>query len=157
MKIKTLIDEDFSNYKKPALFIAFPSCTFKCEKECGIKCCQNSELVNRKTIEIDDNNIINRYLKNKITQAVVIGGLEPMDDFQDLHSFIYRFREVSNDDIVIYTGYYPNEINEKINKLKEFPNIIIKFGRYIPDEQKIFDNILGVYLASKNQFAIRIS
>ena len=33
MIIKQLIDEDFVNYKVPSMFIAFPRCTFKCEKE----------------------------------------------------------------------------------------------------------------------------
>ena len=36
MKLKGLIDEDFVNYKDPSLFLIFPFCTFKCEKECGI-------------------------------------------------------------------------------------------------------------------------
>ena len=35
--------EDFTNYKKPSMYIAFPSCTFKCEGECGQKICQNSK------------------------------------------------------------------------------------------------------------------
>ena len=30
MKIKGLISEDFVNYKKPAMTIMFPYCTFKC-------------------------------------------------------------------------------------------------------------------------------
>ena len=37
MRIKFLVDEDFVNYKKPSMFIGFPSCTWKCEKECGQK------------------------------------------------------------------------------------------------------------------------
>ena len=40
MRIKFLVDEDFVNYKKPSMFIGFPNCTWKCEKECGQKMCQ---------------------------------------------------------------------------------------------------------------------
>ena len=38
-----------------------------------------------------------------------------------------------------------------------FKNIIIKFGRYIPNQQAHYDDILGVNLASNNQYAIKIS
>ena len=44
MKIKGIIAEDFVNYKKPSMFIGFPTCTWKCEKECGIEMCQNKGL-----------------------------------------------------------------------------------------------------------------
>ena len=37
-------DEDFVNYKKASMFLSFPHCTFKCEKDCGVACCQNSDL-----------------------------------------------------------------------------------------------------------------
>ena len=52
MKIKGLIDEDWVNYKKPSMYIAFPRCSFKCDKECGRQVCQNSALANEKNIEI---------------------------------------------------------------------------------------------------------
>ena len=39
MLIKGIIDEDFLNYKKPSMVIAFPHCSFKCEKELGKKVC----------------------------------------------------------------------------------------------------------------------
>jgi hypothetical protein len=40
--------------------------------------------------------------------------------------------------------------------LKNFDNIIIKYGRYIPGQEKHFDETLGVYLASDNQYAERL-
>lgn len=39
MKIKGIVFEDFLNYKKPSLFIIFPYCSFKCDKDCGLKVC----------------------------------------------------------------------------------------------------------------------
>ena len=41
MILKGLIDEDFVNYKKPAMVLEFPYCSFKCDKECGRQVCQN--------------------------------------------------------------------------------------------------------------------
>lgn len=159
MIIKELRDEDFVNYKKPSMFIAFPSCTFKCERECGKKMCQNSELVKALDINIGVPNLVDRYLSNPITSAIVCGGLEPFDSFEDLWRLIFCLRvKGCNDDIVIYTGYYKDEIPEEhLRRLTCVPNIIIKFGRFIPNQQPHYDSILGVKLASDNQHAERIS
>ena len=156
MKIKNIIEEDFVNYKLPSMFIATTKCNFKCDRECGNQVCQNSELAAAPIFEIDDAKLINRYLNNDITEAVVMGGLEPFDTFDEVYSFIWRFRQMSFDPVVIYTGYYPSEIKEKLQKLYKFNNVIIKFGRYIPDDRPRHDEVLGITLASSNQFAMNI-
>ncbi len=157
MVIKGVTIEDFSNYKKPSMFIAFPKCTWKCDRECGVQVCQNGALAKAPDVDIDVNKIVKKYLDNPITKAVVCGGLEPCDSWSDLLLFIENFREKSQDDIVIYTGYNKEEITDKINILKRFPNVIIKTGRYIPGHEKHYDEVLGVELASPNQRAEVIS
>ena len=157
MVIKGITAEDFSNYKKPSMFIAFPRCDFKCDRECGVQVCQNGALAKAPDIDIDVGIIVKKYLDNPITKAVVVGGLEPFDSWSDLLLFIEKFREKSQDDIVIYTGYYKEEIADKIIILKQYPNIIIKFGRFIPGHEKHYDETLGVMLASSNQYAEVIS
>jgi hypothetical protein len=157
MLIKGIIDEDFINYKKPCMVIEFPYCSFKCDKECGKQVCQNGALANSPNINIERMDLINRYLKNDITQSIVMQGLEPFDSWDDLISFIFLFRCYSDDDIVIYTGYNLSELEEKVELLSYFDNIIIKFGRYIPNQQLHYDNVLGVTLASNNQYAVKIS
>ena len=158
IKIRGLVDEDVVNYKKPAMFIAFPYCTFKCDKECGYSVCQNSSLVtNSEIIDIDEQKIVNRYIDNPITASIVISGLEPFDSYQDLFILIKAFREKTLDDIVIYTGYNKNEIENNIEKLKQFKNIFVKFGRFIPNQQKHYDEVLQVTLASPNQYGEKIS
>ena len=157
MLIKGIIDEDFINYKKPCMVIEFPYCSFKCDKECGKQVCQNGALANSQNIDIERMDLINRYLKNDITQSIVMQGLEPFDSWDDLISFIFLFRCYSDDDIVIYTGYNLSELEEKVELLSYFDNIIIKFGRYIPNQQSHYDNVLGVNLASNNQYAVKIS
>ena len=57
---------------------------------------------------------------------------------------------------MIYTGYYLDEIADKIRVLTEYKNIIIKFGRFVPNQKKHYDEVLGVYLASDNQYAKKI-
>ena len=154
MKIKGLISEDFVNYKKPAMTIMFPHCNgFKC----GAEYCQNSPLSKAEDIEMDVSNIVIRYLNNPITESVVMQGLEPFDSWDDLIEFVKQLRESTDDDIVIYTGYYKEEIADKIALLSKYKNIIIKYGRYIPDQKKHYDEVLEVYLASSNQYAERIS
>ena len=156
MKIKGLQDEDFVNYKKPSMFIGTSLCDWKC---CNEQCldkdiCQNSSLANSKTIDISADEIYRRYINNPITKAVVIGGLEPILQFTEVLDLIYTFRNNGCfDDFVIYTGYYPSEIKEQLKKLFKFNNIIIKFGRYIPHDTSRHDEVLGINLASSNQFA----
>ena len=158
IKIRGLVDEDFVNYKKPAMFIAFPYCTFKCDVECGYSVCQNSSLVeNTNIINIDEQIIIDRYIKNPITHSIVISGLEPFDSFNELVILIKSFREKTSDDIVIYSGYNKEEITSYIEELKQFKNIIIKFGRFIPNQEKHYDEVLQVTLASPNQYGEKIS
>ena len=153
MKIKGLISEDFVNYKKPAMTIMFPRCTFKC----GEGYCQNSPLVKAENIELDVSDIVARYLNNPITESVVMQGLEPFDSWNDLIEFVKQLRESTDDDIVIYTGYYKEEIIDKVEILRKYKNIIIKFGRFLYNDKPIFDDVLGVTLASSNQYAERIS
>lgn len=157
MKIKQLLDEDFCNYKLASMFIGFPTCTFKCEKDCGKKICQNSALATAPDVEISTDEIVKRYTANNLTSAIVCGGLEPFDSWDDLYLLIKEFRHYTQDDIVIFTGYDEKEILQQTLVLSKFPNIIIKFGRYIPNQKKHYDNILGVKLASDNQYALRIS
>lgn len=157
MIIKDIICEDFVNYKDPSMFIIFPSCTFKCDIENGCQYCQNWSLVKEPNIEISIPSIIDKYINNPITSAVVCGGLEPFDSWDDLYELIKTLRESSQDDFIIYTGYYKEEIADKIHILSGFKNIIIKFGRFRPDETPHYDGILGVDLASDNQYAERIS
>lgn len=157
MEVKQIIDEDFVNYKIPSMYIGFPKCSFKCEKECGKRVCQNGVLATSQSIDIEIDKLIERYMSNFITSAIVIGGLEPFDSYEDLKKFIYTLRLYTMDEVIIYTGYYKHEIFDKVNELSIYNNIIIKFGRYVPDQQPHYDNLLGIYLASDNQYAARIS
>ena len=167
MKIKGIIDEDFVNYKKPSMVIEFPKCDFKCDKECGQIICQNRSLVFEPNIEIDKYKIYRRFFNSKITKAIIFQGLEPFDSFNDVISLINLFRLPAcvGFDIVIYTGYTKEELQNKIykdnisylDKLKQYRNIIIKYGRYIPDQEPHYDEVLGIKLASNNQYAEKIS
>ncbi len=159
IRLKQIIDETFQDYKKPSMLLATCKCNWKCliEQRLDISICQNSDLVKQKDIEIFDEEIIKRYINNPITQAVVIAGLEPMLQFDEILNFIKLFRQYSLDEIVIYTGYYPDEIREELNQLIKCKNIIVKFGRYIHNAPKTYDDILGVWLISNNQYAIKLN
>lgn len=157
MYVKDIIDVDFINYKLPSMIIAMPKCSFKCDKLSGKKVCQNSALVEQPDVFIDSNKLIQKYLKSS-AKAICFQGLEPFDSYKDVHEFISLLR--SNqcfDDIVIYTGYIEDELKNQIAYLRQYKNIIIKFGRFIPGQKPHYDPILGVNLASDNQYAKRIS
>ena len=161
MRVKTIVDEDFVNYKKPAMFIGTISCNGKCCTEAGIplSVCQNDEWRSGATITVSTRDLIERYLNNPITSAIIFGGLEPFEQFKDIAWFtrVLRLNYRCNDDVVIYTGYNCDEIKEQVKTLSEFENIIVKFGRFCPNQTPHHDEVLGVALASDNQYAVKIS
>lgn len=155
MKIKGIIDEDFVNFKLPSMVVEFPFCNFKCEKECGIEgICQNHSLIDTPPMDIPAEVIVNRFLNNKISKALVCQGLEPFDSFDDLYEMIttLRIRSSCLEPVVIYTGYTEEEIADKIEMLKPLKHIYVKFGRFKPNDTPHFDNVLGVTLVSSNQY-----
>lgn len=138
------------------MFIIFPKCSFKCDKEANCEICQNSHLAKESIINYSVDKIVERYKTNPITKAVVCGGLEPFDTLDDLTNLISTIRRASDDDIVIYTGYKEEEIFPVVeNLISKYKNIIIKYGRYIPNQESKYDKILGITLASNNQYAVR--
>lgn len=153
MKIIDIKDYDIVNYKEPSMFIIMPYCTFKCDKENNCQLCQNSQLAHSDKIDIPIDRLIELYDSNSLVSAIVFGGLEPFDSAEDLQCFIMNFRYRHSNTIVIYTGYTEEEIQEKFNWVYLYENIIIKYGRYIPNQKPHFDKILGVNLISDNQYA----
>ena len=160
MRVKAIVAEDFINYKLPSMFISTCFCDYKCCTELGLDTgvCQNAPLAQSDNIDIPDQTIYEQFINNPITKAVVIGGLEPMIQINEVVDLIKLFRNQGEDcPFIIYTGYYPNEIPEPLNRLKQYKNIIVKFGRFIPDSQSKYDGVLGITLASSNQYAEVIS
>ena len=159
MRIRGIIEEDFVQYKKPSMFLISCFCDWKCCNELGLnkKICQNST-IKSEIIDVNDKDIVQRYLKNDITKSIVIGGLEPCLQPIEIYDLLREFRTCGcHDDFVIYTGYNKSEIIGFVNRMADFDNVIIKFGRYIPSDKEHYDKILGVNLASKNQYGERIS
>lgn len=157
MRLKGLKDECFNDYKKIAMLLIFPYCSLKCDKENGTSICQNSSLMREPIIRMNDNEIIERYLSNPLTSAIVCGGLEPMDSSEELLAFCNKVRVTYNckDPIVIYTGYTEEEIRwlKIYEDLMAIENLVIKYGRFIPNQESHYDEVLGVNLASPNQYA----
>ena len=158
MLVKMIRDEDYSSYREVSMLIAFPTCSFKCctDLNRSVSMCQNSPIARLPSIDISANDIYERYRRNVITHSIVCGGLEPIDSLSDLATLIATFREHGcNDPFIVYTGYNEDEFDP--SWLASFPNVIVKYGRYIPAQSPHFDELLGVTLASPNQFAKKIS
>ena len=160
MQICAISLDDFIQYRKPSMFIGFPHCSFKWEKvykNGKEKYCQISELANARKEDVDIDELLITYVRSNLMEAIVCGGLEPFDSWKDLKHLLKHFRDVSEDDFVIYTGYNKDEIVDKVEQLKQYPNVIIKYGRFIPNSEKRYDDVLGITLASNNQYAEKIS
>ena len=155
MRLKGIIDYDCTNYKEPTLTLEFPFCSFKCDKLNGCRICQNSSLVDEPDIEVSGEQIWKMYKDNPLTKGFCLQGLEPFDSFMDLMDFIafIRIHKRCDDPIIIYTGYNRDEDPIVQRALSKFDNIIVKWGRFIMGQEPHYDEVLGVKLASDNQYA----
>ena len=154
IEVKGIIFEDFVNYKKPCMTLMMPKCSFKCDKENGVQLCQNWGLAAAPLQTVHINGLMRNYKSNPITEAIVLQGLEPFDSLIDLYTVAAALEDFQiTDDFVIYTGYTREEITSELKPLHNVPgHVIIKWGRYIPNQEPHFDPVLGVYLASDNQY-----
>lgn len=156
IELKGIIWEDFVNYKKPCMTLMFPKCSFKCDKENGVQLCQNWELAAAPSQTVQVESLIKRYMKNPITEAIVLQGLEPLDSLLDVYTVAaYLNARNCRDDFIIYTGYNKSEIPSKMIQDLSYlipGHLIIKWGRYIPNQEPHLDPILGIKLASDNQY-----
>lgn len=159
MELKGIIDCDFVNYKQPVLTLEFPYCTMKCDKLNGRQVCQNSSLAAEPNIEVSGQYIWERYIENPLTKGFCLQGLEPFDSFMDLAEFLQFIRVTKKccDPIIIYTGYNKGEDPVVENTLYKYSNIIVKWGRYVMNQEPHYDKILGINLASNNQYAEAIN
>ena len=170
MKLKQIIDESFGDYKEAAMLLVTPNCTWKCEG------CQNRHLSQLPTKNFPDEEILKRFFKNPLTSAIVIGGLEPLDDMQDVRHFISALgQKVYSEDlpkptIIVYTGYELDEIEDQLYwsglepEMRTYGECILKYGRFNPIYQTkgdgfervdIWNEDLGINLASPNQGTVR--
>ena len=172
MFVKGIIDEDFVNYREPSITISMPYCDFKCDKDAGKLVCQNRNLTSLPILNIHTSTIIARYVNNPITKAITFQGLEPFyvdrtqnkDSYTELLNFIRVLRSTYSvkDPVIIFTGYSEDECNNQ-GFLTPFitndhlNNVVVKFGRYIPDQEPHLDPVLGVKLSSDNQYAKYVS
>ena len=163
MKLKFVKEEDFVNYKKCSMFLGTCFCDFKCCKEAGFspELCQNEPWSKQPIKEYKNEWLLNWFDKNPFTEAIVFGGMEPLKQFDEIIEFLeakknYLSVKVQEADVIIYTGYYPHEIKDELLTLRNYPNIIMKYGRYIPNNPGRYDSILEVHLASDNQYAEKL-
>lgn len=159
MRLRGVVSEDFCNYKKPSMFLISAECDWKCCKEAGkdVSICQNAPLLSAPVTDIPNEQLVKMYLANDITQAIVVGGLEPMLQIDELDDLLTKLRESGCEDpFVVYTGYYPEEIPNELSRLRG-RGVIVKFGRFLPDRSGRFDELLGVPLVSENQYAVELA
>lgn len=149
MLVKTILPEDYVNYKKPALFISSSRCDGNCPN------CQNQFLKDQTTLNIDNKRLVKLFIDNPLTEAIVLAGLDPFASFEDTLEFYKELRKESpTTTVVIYTGQYPTQLEREINSLVSIGGpLIIKFGDYREGDKPHFDELLGIELASDNQYA----
>jgi len=145
----------FNDYKKVGLYIATPFCNFKCVKEAKEKgvevTCHNGGLDYVSDMSAQD--VVEKHLSiNPFAECIILSGLDPIDNWVETKQFINDFRKITDMEIVLFTGYYPNEIMDKLVELEHHEDIMFKFGRFNPINKPRFDDLGGVKLSTGNQY-----
>lgn len=152
----TDVKEVFQDYKKSALMLGTCFCDWKCCKESGfpVTLCQNHSISKQGFHTVTFKQVLD-YVRKSYTDAVLFAGLEPFMQKKEVLSCVRYLREKGvTKDIVIYTGYYLEELNEEVLEVCENCHVILKCGRFIPNRKPVFDKVLGVTLASDNQYGV---
>ena len=159
MRVRTINEEDYSHYREPSMVIGTCFCTFKCCHEGGFPEteCHNSEMDKLGITDISGDDILALYESNPISKALVFAGLEPLLQFDEVCDLSRAFRTRNKvDPIIVYTGYKKVEVPLVELGMKEFSPVIIKYGRYVPNQRAHYDEILGVDLVSDGQYAVTL-
>lgn len=158
IRLRGIKDECFQDYRKTSMVIITCFCDWKCWDKKGENICQNNKLIQEPIQIFDPEYIVKRYLNNPLTHALVIAGLEPLLQMDEILELVVTFRTQCNDDVVIYTGYDMCEIDSNfLQKLSEYENIYLKCGRFIPNHSPHYDEVLGINLASNNQYGVKLA
>ena len=155
IRLKDIV-EVFQDYKKSALLLCTCYCDWKCCAESGLdqSLCQNSRIAKQREIKTPFASILKK-VNASFTDAVIFGGLEPMMQVDEVIQCIEYLRlNGVKKDIIIYTGYYLEEIDSNILYRLSQNKVILKCGRFIPNRSSKYDPILGVVLASDNQYGV---
>ena len=93
IKLKGVVMEDFINYRLPSMFLISSYCDWKCCREGGFSetVCQNNGIINMPTKEFMYSSLFKAYIVNNISKSIVIGGLEPFKQFDEIYGLINYF------------------------------------------------------------------
>lgn len=163
MRVRKLLTERFQDYKFPCMYISACWCDWKCCPD-HPDICQNSPVARMPIKDIPDDEILDLYESDPITQAIVIAGLEPLIQANEVIGLIRRAVERNiRTTFIIYTGYTADEAQAAgfhdmlcTTGFGSGVNVVIKYGRFIPGRQPHLDSLLGVELVSDNQYARQI-
>lgn len=118
-----------------------------CKKRC--KGCINPEGQDPSGgYEVDVEELVNRVLQYEEINGVTISGGEPFLQYNELFSFIRRIKELSDLDIMLFSGYQLEELKKRYPDCMDMMKLVDIFidGEYI--EEKNDDS---AYKGSSNQ------
>ena len=161
MHLKQIIDESVGDYKETSMLLIAPECAWKCVG------CHNTHLLKLITKNFPDEEILERFQKNPLSKAIVLGGLEPFDCMEEVRAFLQTLRESNivnpKPTVIIYTGYDFPDIEQELirtgldEEMKKHDKVLLKYGGYLPGYNPTYNPLLGINLASPNQQVMEYS
>jgi organic radical activating enzyme len=130
-----------------APFIGSRICAIGCSKHC--EGCFNQHLLNTPNKEEYTSIILNEVLEHKISQGIILGGLEWTEQPEEMMSLVSTAIAWGLQ-VMIYTHHSIDEFLDMFPSLRGH-DIYVKCGEYRQNEKGYLDEINDVRLASGNQ------
>lgn len=149
MYLQNFIQESTKRFKEPSMLLVTPPAAWRTQIHLG----------DLHVIKFPDEEILKMFSENPRTTAIVIDGLEAMDNILDLRAFIFSARKFFDSAslrplIIIYTNYYEDEYMKipswggLYSEILQYGNVYIKCGRASKKkhENLYFNEVLGIRL-----------
>jgi pyruvate-formate lyase-activating enzyme len=101
-------------------------------------------------------NILDEIQANPFNEGVILAGLEWSSQPKELIALVKEATK-RHLPIIIYTGYTSDQFIRRVPRIKEFPNVLIKYGSFNQNLRSFEHKEYGVNLASTNQHIQKIS
>ncbi|MCH4890037.1 radical SAM protein [Acidaminobacter sp. JC074] len=123
-----------------------------CALDCNIGCkgCFNQSLKEAPIFYKKADEVLDEIMSNPFNEGVILAGLEWSLQPSELMAMIKSCAS-KNIPVIVYTGHKIETFLRRVPKIKNYPEVLIKYGAYDESKLSLTHEAYGVRLASTNQ------
>jgi len=123
-----------------------------CALDCNIGCkgCFNQSLKEAPIFYKKADEIMDEIMSNPFNEGVILAGLEWSLQPTELLALV-KSATVRNMPVIVYTGHDINTFLRRVPLIKQFTEVLVKYGAYDESKLSLTHEAYGIKLASTNQ------